>query len=143
MARHTSPAPRWLLFATVGFLALVVVVVVVTQALPKPKPVALARLGSQDVHSLAFVEGDPERLLFGHHGGVSRSIDGGRTWAALSVREDAMSMTPAADGSIVIAGHEVFSGSSDGGATWAPIRADLPSLDIHGFTRDPLDPARM
>lgn len=54
-----------------------------------------------------------------------------------------MAMAPAADGSIVIAGHEVFTASRDGGATWARIRTDLPSLDIHGFTRDPADPARM
>lgn len=54
-----------------------------------------------------------------------------------------MSTSTANDGSIVIAGHEVFSASRDRGATWAPIDTDLPSLDIHGFTRDPADPARM
>jgi len=54
-----------------------------------------------------------------------------------------MSTSPGADGSIVIAGHEVFVASRDAGATWSPIVTDLPSLDIHGFTRDPGDPARM
>jgi photosystem II stability/assembly factor-like uncharacterized protein len=54
-----------------------------------------------------------------------------------------MSTAPASDGSIVIAGHDVFVASRDGGATWSPIRSDLPSLDIHGFARDPADPARM
>ncbi|HYN69126.1 MAG TPA: hypothetical protein VEX41_02825, partial [Candidatus Eisenbacteria bacterium] len=54
-----------------------------------------------------------------------------------------MAMRPAVDGSIVIAGHEVFTASRDGGQTWQPIAADLPSLDIHGFTRDPVDPDRM
>jgi photosystem II stability/assembly factor-like uncharacterized protein len=54
-----------------------------------------------------------------------------------------MAMQPAADGSIVIAGHEVFTASQDGGRTWQAISADLPSLDIHGFTRDPANPARM
>ncbi len=54
-----------------------------------------------------------------------------------------MSLSPASDASIVIAGHEVFVASRDGGQTWAPISGDLPSLDIHGFTRDPSDPARM
>lgn len=33
--------------------------------------------------------------------------------------------------------------SQDEGDTWTPIEADLPSLDIHGFARDPADPARM
>jgi photosystem II stability/assembly factor-like uncharacterized protein len=101
------------------------------------------RFGSQDVHSLAFVGGDPERVLFGHHGGLEESGDGGRTWSRLPVRDDAMSTSAATDGSIVVAGHEVFVASRDGGATWSPISGDLPSLDIHGFTRDPSDPARM
>lgn len=106
-------------------------------------PVSWATFGSQDVHSLAFVGGDQQHLLFGHHGGLEESKDGGRTWSPLPVRDDAMSMSPASDASIVIAGHEVFVASRDGGQTWAPIKGDLPSLDIHGFTRDPSDPARM
>ena len=52
-------------------------------------------------------------------------------------------MSAGTDGSLIIAGHEVFLASADGGETWAPIQTDLPSLDIHGFTRDPADPARM
>lgn len=142
-AKQQPRAARWLPFAVATIALVAVVSVVIIQALPKPGQGAWAKLGTQDVHSLTFVGGDPKHLLFGHHGGVRQSLDGGRTWTALSVREDAMSMTPAADGSIIIAGHEVFSGSSDGGATWAPIPADLPNLDIHGFTRDPGDPARM
>ena len=106
-------------------------------------PVAWTRFGTQDVHSLAFLDDDRERLLFGHHGGLLSSSDGGRTWSALPIQQDAMSTSTASDGSIVIAGHEVFSASRDRGATWAPIDTDLPSLDIHGFTRDPADPARM
>lgn len=105
--------------------------------------IAWATFGSADVHSLAFVGGDPQHLLFGHHGGLEETKDGGRTWSQLPVRDDAMSMSPASDASIVIAGHEVFVASRDGGQTWAPIKSDLPSLDIHGFTRDPADPDRM
>jgi len=95
------------------------------------------------VHSLSFVGNDPEHLLFGHHNGIAETRDGGTTWVPLPVGEDAMGMAAAADGSIVIAGHLVFTASRDGGQTWTPIAADLPSLDIHGFTRDPADPARM
>ena len=104
---------------------------------------AVARLGTADVHSLAFVGDDPEHLLFGHHGGILESIDGGRSWQPLPTQADAMAMAPAGDGSIVIAGHEVFTASRDGGTTWQDIPADLPSLDIHGFARDPADPGRM
>lgn len=104
---------------------------------------AWSRLGTQDVHSLAFVGDDPDRLLFGHHGGLSASSDGGRTWQPLGTRFDAMNLGAASDGSIVIAGHEVFAASRDDGRTWENVPAALPSLDIHGFARDPGDPARM
>ena len=102
-----------------------------------------SRLGTEDVHSLAFVGDDPNRLLFGHHGGIYTSEDGGRTWRPMGTRSDAMSLGAASDGSIVIAGHEVLAASRDEGRTWENIAATLPSLDIHGFARDPGDPARM
>lgn len=139
----TRRPPRWLMSA--GFLTALVVVAVVVflRSGLSGEATAWTRFGTQDVHSLTFVNDDPNRVLFGHHGGLLESEDGGRTWTALPVRDDAMSTSAAADGSIVIAGHEVFVASRDGGATWAPIAADLPSLDIHGFTRDPGDPARM
>lgn len=132
----------WLAGAVV--VALIALATFVVTRPPGPAgQIAWTRFGSADVHSLAFVGEDPQHLLFGHHGGLEESRDGGRTWSALPVRDDAMSMSPAVDGSIVIAGHEVFVASRDGGTTWAPISTDLPSLDIHGFTRDPSDPARM
>jgi len=108
-----------------------------------PPTEAWSRLGTEDIHSLAFVDDDPQRLLFGHHGGVLASDDGGMSWRPLATRSDAMSLGVASDGSIVIAGHEVFAQSHDGGRTWTDIPAGLPSLDIHGFARDPADRARM
>ena len=141
--RPPRRVPGWLLPVGIVFVALTVGFVVMLRGGSSSGQAAWATLRTQDVHSLAFVGGDPERILFGHHGGLLESRDGGRTWAALPVRDDAMAMTPADDASIVIAGHEVFTASSDGGATWSRIQADLPSLDIHGFTRDPADPARM
>lgn len=135
--------PAWLLPAGLVVVVTAVALVVVLRGGASPGQVAWATLRTQDVHSLAFVAGNPNHLLFGYHGGLLESRDGGRIWSTLPVRDDAMSMTPADDGSIVIAGHEVFTASLDGGATWSSIQADLPSLDIHGFTRDPADPARM
>jgi photosystem II stability/assembly factor-like uncharacterized protein len=129
-----------------GALAISIAVVISAFALLRTSPekvVAWATLGSEDVHSLAFVDDDPQRVLFGHHGGLSESSDGGRTWSALPIRDDAMSMAVAGDTSIVIAGHDVLQASRDGGRSWQAIAADLPSLDIHGFTRDPIDPDRM
>ncbi|MBA2255175.1 MAG: hypothetical protein H0W07_08685, partial [Chloroflexi bacterium] len=105
--------------------------------------VAWIRLGTQDVHSLAFAPGTSDTVYFGHHGGVLGSTDGGRAWRPLGAASDAMGMRPADDGSIVIAGHGVFQASTDGGSSWREIPNDLPNTDIHGFARDPGDPARM
>lgn len=38
---------------------------------------------------------------------------------------------------------DVFAASRNRVSTWSPIAADLPSLDIDGFKRDPGDPQRM
>ena len=141
--RPSRAVPRWLLPAAILVVIAAVGLVLVARGQAPSGQVAWASMRTQDVHSLAFVGGDPLHVLFGHHGGLLESRDGGRTWAALPVRDDAMSMAPASDGSIVIAGHNVFMASRDFGATWSEIPADLPSLDIHGFTRDPADPARM
>ena len=133
------------MLALSGALA-VVAVAIVALIILRPSGASAApwsRLGTEDVHSLAFVGDDPDRLLFGHHGGISASSDGGRSWQPLGTRSDAMSLGAAPDGSIVIAGHGVFAASRDDGRTWEDIPATLPSLDIHGFARDPGDPARM
>jgi photosystem II stability/assembly factor-like uncharacterized protein len=104
---------------------------------------AWARLGTQDVHALRFLPGSTNRLLFGHHGGLLGTTDGGRTWTPGSARADAMSLSVPGGDRLVIAGHLVFQESRDGGATWADIPADLPSLDIHAFAQSQLDPDRM
>ena len=147
--RRKAPPPKRRPTAVIAGAAAVVVVAIGLVAFLLLRPsasgaqLAWARFGSADVHSVAFVGDDPHHLLFGHHGGLEETKDGGRTWSKLPVRDDAMSMSPASDASIVVAGHDVFVASRDGGQTWAPIKGDLPSLDIHGFTRDPLDPSRM
>lgn len=137
---------RWAIGRWTILLIIVVMVAAVLAVFVIRTPRAAipwARLGTSDVHSLAFVGVDTRHVLFGHHGGLSASIDGGRSWAPLPVGDDAMSTASGVDGSIVIAGHDVFSASGDGGLSWRPITTDLPSLDIHGFARDPRDPDRM
>lgn len=144
--RHPSPAGRDrrpIVLAGVGLAILSAIALVVVLQSAGSTNTAWSRLGTEDVHSLAFAEGDANRLLLGHHGGILATDDGGRTWAPLGTRSDAMSLGVASGGSIVIAGHEVFAESHDGGQTWLDVPSDLPSLDIHGFARDPGDPARM
>ena len=138
---------RWLIVGT-SVLAVTAIAAVAVAILLRPSGgvasgVPWERLKTQDVHSLVFPGPDSSTVLFGHHGGILRSTDGGRSWAPLPVRQDAMGMAAAGDGSIIIAGHLVFQASRDGGATWAPINADLPNLDIHGFARSLSDPGRM
>lgn len=145
-ARPVQPRQRsWRWLAPAGGAAVVAVAVaafyILTQGGASAAP--WSRLGTQDVHSLGFVGDDPDRLLFGHHGGISASSDGGRTWQPLGTRSDAMSLGVVSDGSIVIAGHEVLAASRDDGRSWDDIPATLPSLDIHGFARDPGEPSRM
>ena len=142
--RPVSPARRWALAGLVVLgIAAAAAAVLWRPTGTAGLPTAWARLGTQDVHSLAFPTADLSTVLFGHHGGILKSTDGGRQWQPLPVREDAMGMSAATDGSLIIAGHLVFQGSPDGGTTWAPIAADLPSLDIHSFARSLTDPSRM
>lgn len=145
--RGASTATRdrtFLVLAAAALGALLVGAIVFVLVRPGGTSIeAWSRLGTQDVHSLSFVGDDPDRLLFGHHGGILASTDGGRSWQPLATRSDAMSLAPATDGSIVIAGHDLFAESRDDGLTWQDIPAVLPSLDIHGFARDPGNPSRV
>lgn len=141
-SRRPGRTPLIVVGVLTAALAIGTLFVVLTRSGASP-PDAWSRLGTEDVHSLAFIGDDPNRLLFGHHEGISESTDGGRSWQSLGTRSDAMSLGAASDGSIVIAGHEVFAASRDDGQTWADIPAALPTRDIHGFARDPSDPARM
>ena len=137
------PSGRSLVVGGGAAIALAILAGAVLQPFARGNPHPWARLGTEDVHSIAFAPGSTNHLYFGHHGGILESPDGGRSWTPLPVAADAMGMRPAAGGSIVIAGHEVFVGSTDGGRTWNSIEADLPNIDIHAFARDPLDPKRM
>lgn len=102
-------------------------------------PVAWATLATSDVHSLAFDAGGPDRLYFGHHGGLLESRDGGRTWQPTPFSgSDAMSVRSGSDRT-QIAGHEVYVESVDGGVSWQPVANDLPGLDLHAFAVDPGD----
>ncbi len=108
---------------------------------------ALATLTTSDFHALAFSPTDPDVAFFGHHNGIQRSDDGGRTWSALVDRRgfDAMNVavSRADPGRLYLAGHDVFQTSADGGATWQPVAHNLPGTDIHGFAMDPDDANRL
>ncbi|MGH2588961.1 MAG: WD40/YVTN/BNR-like repeat-containing protein [Dehalococcoidia bacterium] len=108
---------------------------------------AIATLNTADFHSLAFSPADPSVVYFGHHNGVMRSSDGGKTWSALVARSnfDGMSLavSPADPRRMYLAGHDVFQASSDAGATWQPVANNLPGTDIHGFAMSPADPNRL
>jgi photosystem II stability/assembly factor-like uncharacterized protein len=89
-----------------------------------------------DYHSLAFYP-TSDLFFFGHHNGLQKSGDGGKTWETAVDEEgwDAMNTAfdPFASETIYVAGHDVFVRSDDGGGTWEEVRPNLPSLDRHTF----------
>ncbi len=108
---------------------------------------AIATLQTGDFHALAFSPDDRNIVFFGHHNGIMRSDDGGRTWAPLVDRQnfDAMGLAVGrANGrQVYLAGHNIFQVSADGGASWQPVIHNLPGTDIHGFAMSPDDPNRL
>ena len=107
---------------------------------------SLAVLRTADYHALTFSPQDANIAYFGHHNGVMRTTDGGRTWHPLAAQRNfdamALAVTPDA-GQIFLAGHNIFQVSRDGGATWAPVAHDLPGTDIHGFAMSRSAPQRL
>lgn len=100
---------------------------------------------ASDYHSL-FV--DPEHgnaLLLGTHEGLFRSTDGGSTWRLEELPgQDAMNLAGPGSSPLWAAGHDVLARSTDGGSTWLDVRpTGLPSLDVHGFAVDPVEPQRI
>lgn len=108
---------------------------------------AIAVLRTADFHALAFSPDDSDVVFFGHHNGIMRSDDGGRTWRSLVQQQnfDAMGLavSHASPRQIFLAGHNVFQVSQDGGASWQPLAHDLPGTDIHGFAMSREDPSRL
>lgn len=101
-----------------------------------------ARLGTQDVHSLAIDPSDAQHLYFGHHNGLLESRDGGKSWQPTGLNgADAMNVRPGGGLALQIAGHNVYMETSDAGSTWSDVPNDLPGLDLHAFAVDPADPA--
>lgn len=140
---------RWFLFGGLAILAACAVMLGIL-ALTRggtTRSAGLAVLHTPDYHSLAFSPTDPNVVFFGHHNGVMRSDDGGRTFHPLAARAnfDAMNMAvnPQNAQQVYLAGHDVFAVSTDGGTTWQPLATNLPGTDIHGFAMSPDDPAHL
>jgi photosystem II stability/assembly factor-like uncharacterized protein len=108
---------------------------------------AIATLHTSDFHALAFSPDDPNAVFFGHHNGIMRSDDGGRTWRPLVERRnfDAMALAVSRGDprALFLAGHDIFQVSKDAGATWQPVAHNLSGTDIHGFAMSPNDPHRL
>lgn len=100
-----------------------------------------------DFHSLAFSGDRPGEVLFGHHGGVQISRDGGESWSSVIDQpgRDAMNLVydPFVPETVYMAGHDVFMKSGDGGASWAPVDSNLPGLDLHTFAASQSTPGRL
>jgi photosystem II stability/assembly factor-like uncharacterized protein len=106
----------------------------------------LSVLRTPDFHSMAVSPQDPDLVLYGHHGGVLRSVDGGRSWNETNLSgetDDAMGMGFASvDGTAVFAaGHDTFFRSEDAGVTWEALAPALPGTDLHGLATAPDEPS--
>lgn len=113
-----------------------------------PPVTRLAELTTPDFHSLAISPSDANFVLFGHHGGVLVSRDGGRRWEPSSLagpNDDAMGIgySSANPDTVFAAGHNTFFRSDDKGRTWTIVRAGLPRADVHGLTVVPGSPTRI
>ncbi len=134
----------------IGFLLVLVAIVAVGISLRRGGSEtggAIATLRTGDFHALAFSHSNPNTVFFGHHNGIMRSDDGGRTWTSLVDRPNFDTMSLAVSGAnggpIYLAGHDVFQMSADGGKAWQPVKHNLPGTDIHGFAMSPDDSNRL
>ena len=104
-------------------------------------------LRTADFHALVISPENPDLVFFGHHNGLMRSEDAGRTWRVQMEQRnfDSMGLAigRAAPNRLYVAGHDVLQVSSDGGETWQPIASDLPGTDIHALAMNSDDPNRL
>lgn len=139
--------PRWLVATFLAVVALAGALLYVNSRAGDGAVKPLAVLDTADFHALAFSPVDPNVLFFGHHNGVMRSNDGGRTWRPLVARQnfDAMGLAVSEKNpqQLYLAGHDLFQASVDGGQTWQAVRHNLPGTDIHGFAMNPDDANRL
>ena len=121
-----------------GAIVGAVVIAALGFALLKPNGSGGETLGKLegDMHSLLFTSDG--RVLYGQHGGLQVTSDGGKTWSAPSGQGDAMGLGAVGDKTLYLAGHDVFQKSLDGGKSWTnPGFGNLPGTDIHGFSVAP------
>lgn len=106
----------------------------------------IATLPSQDTHAIVWSPADTNTIFFGHHNGLLKSTDGGRSWQATSLASvDAMGLatSPRSPQRVYVAGHGIFRRSDDGGVTWTSPASIIQGTDIHGFAQSPADPDRL
>lgn len=135
---------RWLLFGAALGVVAIIAAALYLGAWNGGSQQALSVLRTDDLHALALSPDNPNTVFFGHHNGIMRSDDGGRTWhPVVALRNfDAMgiAVSHADPKHIYVTGHDVFQVSMDGGATWQPAIANLPGTDIHALAMSPTDP---
>jgi len=148
-ANRISPrrVPRvWLALGALAILAVIVTGVMLPTQGGGANGVPWV-LRTSDFHALAFSPNNPDVAFFGHHNGVMRSEDGGRTWSALVEQRnfDAMGLavSPTDPLHVYVMGHDILQVTTDGGASWRPVRHNLPGTDIHGFAMSSADSSRL
>ncbi len=134
----SAPRQRSSLLYAIPVLALIIVVALImsgpNSSTGSVRP--LAQLQTEDFHSLAFSQIDPNTVFFGHHDGLLVSHDIGGTWLPAQLQgADAMALgTSAANAQrMYVAGHGIFYRSDDSGKNWVKVNTALQGADIHGL----------
>ena len=87
-----------------------------------------------DFHSLVVDPSTVGRIYVGGHSNVSRSVDGGKTWAAVAALDDADAMGWSIEpGKMWVSGHPGLSLSVDGDMTFVRRNTGLADTDVHAF----------
>lgn len=114
---------------------------------PESRFQPIHKFDTADYHALAVDPAQPNVVLFGHHGGLQMSEDGGKSWKEVVDQQnwDAMNTVydPFSPDTVYVAGHDVFFRSDDGGETWEAVQSNLPGLDLHAFGASASDEGRL
>ena len=102
--------------------------------------------GAQHIHAIAY-DGE-DNLLLGAHGGLFKSVDGGKNWQRVQTKgdlaaDDWMSLVfDPRDRRIIFAGgHDLgVVKSVDGGVTWTRSDQGIKGTDIHGLAINQRNP---
>jgi photosystem II stability/assembly factor-like uncharacterized protein len=154
MIKSSKLATQPKIYKVIKSLVLAIALASVLVNLPSfNSPVSGGTIGKEELliqghhlHTLAILAGDPETILVGTHNGLFKSVDGGKTWEAVSgkvAKTDVMGLYAhqKSDQIVYASGHDIgIMKSADGRQSWISLVKGLPEHpDVHAMTSNPND----